>query len=129
VLLTLALAVHVADETLNEFLSFYNPFVRSMRETVGFFPMPTFTFESWLGGLILGVVILLALTPIVIRGARWTIPFSYFYSVLMIFNGFGHIAGTIFLREPMPGVYSSPLLLAAAAFLFHATRHRSRAKT
>ncbi len=35
VALTLALAVHVADEALNDFLSFYNPLVTSLRWRVG----------------------------------------------------------------------------------------------
>lgn len=125
VLLTLALALHVADEAFNDFLSLYNPAARAVRAAVPFLPLPTFTFESWLSGLILAIVVLLALTPVVIKGARWTVFFSYFFAIFMVINGLGHMAGSIYLREPMPGVYSSPLLLAAAAFLFHATRQRS----
>ena len=125
VLLTLALAVHVVDEALNDFLSFYNPAVQAIRQVVPFLPLPTFTFESWLSGLILGIVVLAAITPLVISGGRWTIWLSYFFSFFMILNGLGHIAVSFYLRRPMPGVYSSPLLLGAAAFLFHATRQRS----
>jgi hypothetical protein len=47
VALTLALARHVADEALTGFLDVYNPIVRSMRDRVEWFPMPTFTFEVW----------------------------------------------------------------------------------
>jgi hypothetical protein len=125
VLLTLALAAHVADEALNDFLSVYNPIARAVRSSLPFLPMPTFTFDVWLAGLILAVLVLLALTPLVMRGAFWTVPFSYFYSILMIVNGLGHFAGSVFLRRPMPGVYSSPLLLAAAIFLLVTTRKRS----
>ncbi|MEE9264889.1 MAG: HXXEE domain-containing protein [Vicinamibacteria bacterium] len=129
VLLTLALAAHVIDEALNDFLSFYNPAVQAIRQAVPFLPLPTFTYESWLSVLILAVVVLAAITPLVVRGGRWTIFLSYFFSFFMILNGLGHIAVSFYLRRPMPGVYSSPLLLAAAAFLFHATRQRSAVKT
>jgi len=125
VLLTLALALHVADEAFNDFLSFYNPAVRAIRQAIPFLPLPTFTFESWLSGLILAVVMLAVITPRVISGGRWTIWLSYFFAVFMILNGLGHITVSIYLGRPMPGVYSSPLLLGAAAFLFHATRQRS----
>ena len=39
-----ALALHVADEALNGFLYIYNPTVLAMREKLGWWPMPTFTF-------------------------------------------------------------------------------------
>ena len=42
--LSLALALHVTDEALNDFLSFYNPMVRRIREEVPLLPLPTFEF-------------------------------------------------------------------------------------
>ena len=50
VVLVIALAVHVLDEALTNFLEFYNPLVLSMRARSPWFPMPTFTFEVWLAG-------------------------------------------------------------------------------
>ena len=129
VLLTLALATHVIDEALNDFLSFYNPTVHAIRQVAPFLPFPTFTFESWLSGLVFAIVVLAAITPIVISGGRWTISLSYFFAVFMILNGLGHITVSIYLGQAMPGVYSSPLLLAASAFLLGATRQRSAVKT
>jgi len=32
-------------------------------------------------------------------------------------NGMLHLVGSIYLRKAMPGVYSAPLLLAAAIYL------------
>ena len=55
IVLSLALALHVADEALNGFLSFYNPMVRRIREQVPLLPLPTFEFEWWLAGLIAAV--------------------------------------------------------------------------
>jgi hypothetical protein len=48
----LALLFHVFDETVNNFLAFYNPLVDAMRSRVRWFFIPTFTFEVWLSGLI-----------------------------------------------------------------------------
>jgi hypothetical protein len=124
VALCLALALHVADEALTGFLSVYNPTVQGLRERIGYWPMPTFEFRNWLTGLITAVLMLLALSPFVFRGARWIRPLFYFFAVVMIANGLGHTAGTVFGRtissvrfsRPMPGFYSSPFLLAASVY-------------
>lgn len=126
VALALALAVHVADEAANDFLAVYNPTVIALRERIGFFPMPVFTFEVWITGLILGVVLLLVLSPLAYRSSKGLGIFAYLFTVLMLLNGMGHIAGSIYMRDWMPGVYSSPLLLAASAWLFASLRRVAR---
>ena len=52
ILLCLALALHVFDEARTGFLDVYNPTVLAMRERLGWWPMPTFSFGVWLAGLI-----------------------------------------------------------------------------
>jgi hypothetical protein len=71
VALTLALACHIADEALTDFLSVYNPLVRQGRERFGWFPMPTFTLGVWLTGLCALVVVLFLLSPLAYRGLRF----------------------------------------------------------
>jgi hypothetical protein len=44
----------------------------------------------------------------------------------MMLNGVGHVAGSLYLGRPAPGVYSSPLLVAVSVWLFIAAR-RARA--
>jgi len=112
-----ALAVHVADEALTGFLSVYNPAVASIRERYSWVPLPTFTFEVWLGGLIVAVIVLSSLTVLVLRGARLMTPLSSAFGALMLGNGLVHIAGSFQLGRPMPGVYSAPLLVAGSAYL------------
>ena len=125
VLICATLALHVADEGLTGFLRVYNPTVIAMREKLGFWPMPTFTFEAWLIGLLTGILILAALTPLAFRNTTWLRPFFYFCAiVLCIANACGHTLGTIFGRtvstvhfsRPAPGFYSSPLLLFAGIY-------------
>jgi hypothetical protein len=121
-----ALAVHVADEALTGFLSIYNPTVTELRRQWPGFPMPPFAFGDWLAGLAIIIVVLTALSFFVFRGDRWIRPAAYFLSVFMMLNGVGHTLGTIFGRtvasvqfpRPMPGFWSSPLLIAAAVWLF-----------
>ncbi len=50
-----AVALHVCDEAITDFLPFYNQMVINLKERLGFFPAPTFSFEAWLGGLIVAV--------------------------------------------------------------------------
>ena len=116
-LLTVAVAAHVLDEALNDFLSFYNPTVEAIRETLGWFPMPTFTFATWVAGLVVAVLLLVALTPLAGRGSTGMRILSYVYGVLMIGNGLLHIGLSISTGGLIPGVISSPFLIAAAVFL------------
>jgi hypothetical protein len=122
VALCVCLAIHVTDEALTDFLSVYNPNVLAIRRRLPFLPLPTFTFRVWLGLLIFAVVALLALSPFAFRGARWMIPLSYVFGVIMFLNGLAHVISSIYMRRWMPGVYSSPLLLAISAHLLICAR-------
>ncbi len=125
VALSLALAVHVADEALTGFLDFYNPMQVSIRARMPWWPMPTFTFDGWLTGLIIVVAVLLLQSVFVFRGARAMVWLSYPYGALMLLNGLGHSLGSVYFGRLLPGVYSSPLLLAASVWLLIcATRRR-----
>jgi hypothetical protein len=116
-LLVIALAVHVTDEALTGFLAFYNPFVRAIRARMWWFPAPTFTFGPWLGGLVVLVAVLWALTGAVRRGAAGTRAASWALSALMFLNGAGHLLGSMYFRRWLPGATSAPLLLGASALL------------
>ena len=116
--LCLALAIHVADEALTDFLSVYNQAVNALRRRCRFLPLRTFRFKVWLGGLIAAVVFLFALSPFAFTGARWLAPLAYLFSTFMIINGIQHIAASIYMRRLMPGTYSAPLLLICAIYLF-----------
>jgi hypothetical protein len=69
--LCLALALQVMDEALTGFLEVYNPSVRALRERWPWLPLPVFTFEMWIIGLVAAIVILLALSGFVRRGVPW----------------------------------------------------------
>lgn len=123
--LCLAFTLHIADEALTGFLSVYNPTVLAMRARVAWFPMPVFEFGEWLAGLIVANVLLVALSAFAFRGSRWLRPLAYLFAVVMFMNGVAHTVGSILGRtvasvhfaRPMPGFYSSPVLLAASVYL------------
>lgn len=120
--LCVALAIHVTDEALTDFLSLYNPAVLAIRERNPSLPLPTFTFESWLSLLIFAVLALAGASYFVWRG-RWAMrPISYVFAMVMMLNGLLHIAGSIYMGQLMSGVYSSPLLLAASIALIIQTQ-------
>ena len=114
----LALAVHVADEAAHDFLAFYNPVVRAICARVPLLPIPTFTFPVWIGGLVSGVVLLLALSPLAWSGAVWLKWLAWPLAILVgIGNGLLHLIGSAALRRWLPGTFSAPLILLAGAAL------------
>jgi Protein of unknown function with HXXEE motif len=119
---TLALALHVADEALHDFLSWYNPRTERIRRALGGFPFPpTFTFLPWLIGLIAAVLLLGSLTPLAFAGTRGLRPAAYGLSAIHIGNGLMHLVGSMIARRAVPGVWSAPLLIASGAWLAWAT--------
>ena len=134
--LCVAFALHVLDEATTGFLAVYNPTVTAMRQRWGWFPMPTFEFQVWLIGLILGVALCFALTPLAARGARGLRPFAWFFAGLHLLNATGHTLATIFgqtvsaitFPRPAPGFYSSPLLFIASIWLMLRLRQTSPSK-
>jgi hypothetical protein len=126
VLLSIALSLHVTDEALTDFLSVYNPAVLAIRKRLPFLPLPIFTFRAWLTGLCVGILVAFVLSVLAFHGSRLAITVAYPVAVLMFANGSGHIAASLYRRRLMPGVYSSPFLMAASAYLFYcaqAVRH------
>jgi len=121
----IALAMHVADEAITGFLRVYNPTVLALTERLGWWPMPTFTFDMWLAGLITGIGILAALTPFAFRNAAWLRPILYFCAIAICMGNacvhtlatiFGQTVSTVHFSRPAPGFYSSPLLLFAGIY-------------
>jgi hypothetical protein len=70
------------------------------------------------------VVLLFCLSPFAFHGARWLRWPAKIFATIMILNGVQHIFGSFYLGQLMPGVYSSPLLIAASVYLLRAIRER-----
>jgi hypothetical protein len=121
--LALTLALHVTDEALSGFLPLYHGVAEGIRSEHPWAPLPTVSFPVWLGGLLLAVLVLLALTPFVSRGAQWIRVFSFILGGVMIANALGHLGVSLYRGQLVPGVYSSPLvLISAVALLITASR-------
>ena len=94
-----ALAIHIADEALTDFLAFQNPNVLALREKYPFLPLPIFTFEVWLSLLIFAVVALTSVSYFVWKG-RWAMrPISYAFAGFMFLNALLHIAISIYMAR------------------------------
>ncbi|MEW5924537.1 MAG: HXXEE domain-containing protein [Candidatus Zixiibacteriota bacterium] len=117
IIMVAAFAVHVADEMIHDFLPFYNSLVISLRARWGFFPMPTFSFDIWLGGLIAAVIIGFLIAPIVRRGRSFIRKITMVLGFIMIANALAHLLGSLFYGYLLPGFWSSPILLPAAIFV------------
>ena|SRR5208337_5482618 len=115
--LAAALAIHVADEALNDFLAVYNPAVLKIRARFPWIPLPTFSFRVWIIGLAAAVALMFALSPVAFRGTRWIVIVAVPLAVMMVGNGLGHIGGSLHKKRLMPGAYSSPVLIAASLFV------------
>jgi hypothetical protein len=134
--LSAAVGLHVLDESLHGFLPIWNATVSALRDKYGWILFPTFSFEVWLGGLVAGILAMLALIPAVYLGARWTRPVAWGLALIMIGNAIGHTVATIYGRTvesvefagPMPGFASSPFLLAAALYLLWAIRREQQVR-
>jgi hypothetical protein len=125
-LLVGSLALHVIDEALTGFLDFYNPLVLGIRSQIPWFPMPMFTFGIWFAGLVVFVLVLAGLTPVVRRGGTAIWLASWALAIIMVMNGVGHLAGSLYFQRWLPGSTSAPLLLATSVFLMRATWRRYR---
>lgn len=122
--LTASLAIHVWDEAAHDFLAVYNPTAERIQQYTYFPFPPTFSFGAWLTGLIAAMVVLAVISA---WAPLWA---AYPYAILMILNGLGHVAGSIYMSRLMAGIYSAPLLLASGVWLLAAavavSRHRRR---
>jgi hypothetical protein len=129
-LLCLAFVMHVWDEAAHDFLSYYNSTVLALYGHFSWFPRMDMHVRTWLAALLVANLVLLVLTPWAYRNARWLRPLAYGFAGIQLLNGTGHVLAAIRGRTvpsvqfegPAPGVYTAPLLVALAAYLFWALR-------
>ncbi len=119
--LCFALTIHLVDEVAGIFLSVYDPDTRVWCDRLPFLQQPNFTFEVWLTGIVMIIIILFSLTFFAFLGLSWMRVLSFPVAILMVVNGLGHLAGTLTRGQAIPGIYSVPLLLAAAFYLLLCT--------
>jgi hypothetical protein len=116
-LLVSAVGLHVFDEAMTDFLPTYNQIVFDLKNQLGFFPAPTFSFGVWLSGLIAAIILGYSITVFVARGGKIIRIITIVLGILMVVNALGHFLGSIYSGRVFPGTWSSPFLLAAALFM------------
>jgi hypothetical protein len=132
--LSLACTLHIWDEAAHQFLPYYNATVLALYAHFGGFPRLDMEFRTWLGGLLLGNLALLALTPLAFRNARWLRPVGYFIAVVAFLECLGqvlltirgHTSDSVQFEGVSPGFYTAPLLLISSAYLLWSLRKSAR---
>lgn len=125
-LLWAALALHVAEEALTGFLDVFNPLLPRLRASTGI-AVPQHRFGVWISVLIAVLLLLLLLTPLVRRGAPGMRAGSYLFAGLMVLNGCNHLLSPLYLDGRwLPGMYTSPPLIAASLWLMRQAHRSSR---
>jgi|HubBroStandDraft_6_1064221.scaffolds.fasta_scaffold640112_2 hypothetical protein len=113
-----SLALHALDEAGHDFLSFYNPNVIAIRRAWPSFFMPVLTLQSFIGSLLYGLALWLALAPLAFRRPLWLRVLAVPVALLAgIANGCAHLIASIDYRRFMPGVFIAPLILIAGILL------------
>ena len=110
-------AAHATDEGVHGFLGVYNPNALAIRRRLHV-PIPVFSLRGFAMALGSAVCLLLVLTPLAFRGTHWIRVAAVPVAILAgIGNGCLHLGGSLLYRRWMPGVLTSPLLLASGAWL------------
>jgi hypothetical protein len=134
--LCLGLALHTYDEAVTGFLDVYNPTVTALRANLGWWPMPTYTYQSWLQALIFGCAIVFLVAIPLFAGVRWIrIPAALFAGLMLVnacghtlFSILGRTVATVQFARPAPGFWSSPFMAAAAIYFLVQVRRAHTAK-
>jgi hypothetical protein len=129
-LLCLSFAANILDDAVNDFLGYYNATVLTLYGHFSWFPRIDLSFREWLVGVTVADAVLLLLSPLAFRNALLVKPIAYVFSTIMLLNGCGSIlvsvrgqtVGSVHFTGIAPGTYSSPLLLAASAYLLRRLR-------
>jgi hypothetical protein len=128
--LSLAFCLHALEEAATGFLPIYNQTLLELAWRAPWLPLRPLRRREWIRGLEIAGGVLFGLSPGVFRGARWARPAAYGLSVIMVGNAALHLAATmrgrtvhaVRFKRPMPGSYTAPLLLLAAATMLKALR-------
>lgn len=115
--LTVALTLHVAEGAVRDYLSFYNPLAMSLRDTMLWTWMPTFTFGAWLGGWIAILAVLYGMAWFAAYARGWVIWAALAYAEVMFLYAAAKIGFALYLEKAIPGIFTAPLVLAASCWL------------
>jgi hypothetical protein len=136
-LLAVAFALHVWDEAAHNFLTYYNATALTLHGRFPWMPRMDMSYKTWLVGLLAAIALDFVLTPFAYRNSLRLRPLAYAIGVIQTLNGLHHIVlairgrsiGPVVFDGPAPGVYSSPALLLASAYLFWSLHKTSPRRT
>lgn len=128
------MALHAWDEAAHSFLTYYNATVLTLYGHLqGFLPRIDLENNRWLELWGMAILVGFSLTPWAFRNARWMRWLGFAVAGLTFLDGAGFIVAQI-LGGPLgsvrfvgvgPGVYTAPLLIVAASYLYWRLRKLS----
>ena len=116
--LCLTLAVHVLDEVVGGFIPQVNGLLSGIARDLEIPGVPQFSSVRWLGAVAVVVLLLLVFTGPVSRRARLTRLLPHALASVLLVNGLGHIALSVWAGQLVAGIWSSSLLLLASTWAF-----------
>lgn len=116
--LCLTLAVHVLDEAVGGFILQVNGLLSGIARDREILGVPQFTSVGWLAALAVVVLLLLVFTGPVSRSAPLTRLLPHAVASVLLVNGLGHMALTLWVGQVVAGTLSSPLLLLVSTWAF-----------
>jgi hypothetical protein len=124
------------DEALHGYLHVYNPLAYALWQRYPWSPLPVLDFFRYWVPLALGAsFLILVLTPLVFRGWSMMRPPAWLLGGFLVLSGAGHMLAALlgpasfseYVSRPLPGLYTSPLILPAGVFLLRELRGRKAA--
>jgi hypothetical protein len=125
--LCFSLVLHAWDEQAHSFLLYYNATALTLYGHLrGYFPRIDLEYNEWLGWWVLVILAGLSLAPWAFRNSRWMRRLGVVVAISVFLFGAGFVfaqildgtVGSVRFAGAAPGIYSAPLLLAAAGLLF-----------
>jgi hypothetical protein len=114
--LCFCLTVHVAEEAFTGFLPSYSDATRAVSELLPFVTSPSLVLAASMWMSVAFVAILTALAPFAYGGASWMRVATIAVALVALANVTGHAGGSMLAGQPMPGIYTTPLLAAVGIY-------------
>jgi hypothetical protein len=115
--LGIAQTLHSMEEMTAHLYDFFWTATALIRHLIPFVPQFRMKPEVFAVLNMAIIAVILASLPFADANRRWATGLAWFWAVVEIINGIGHLSGTVVFPGYMPGAFSAPLLLITGVVL------------